>query len=184
MFSRRLADAGQWPHQPIRTNWGDAYWRRTTGTMRRRAISDPVGKSCGPGDLHEQEWEREWWSRWLVRLTTPQSATTGFEHRFLIRNLIRYLNPEPLISVEAPPNVEVVLQSDEANRSAAHYPDVLLLPRHLLVMTRSTKSGCDGLRNWDTGLLQPCLGTNRSFAGVSAAPTALRRVRTTEAKFN
>ncbi len=38
------------------------------------------------------------------------------EHRFLIRNLIRYLHPEPLISVEAPPNVEIVLQSDDAHQ--------------------------------------------------------------------
>jgi hypothetical protein len=37
------------------------------------------------------------------------------EHRYLIRNLIRYLNPQPLIAVEAPPNVEIVLQSDDAN---------------------------------------------------------------------
>jgi hypothetical protein len=38
------------------------------------------------------------------------------EHRTLIRNLIRYLHPEPLISVEAPPNVEIVLQSDDAHQ--------------------------------------------------------------------
>ncbi len=38
------------------------------------------------------------------------------EHRFLIRNLIRYLNPEPLISVEAPANVEIVVHAEESTR--------------------------------------------------------------------
>jgi hypothetical protein len=38
------------------------------------------------------------------------------EHRSLIRNMVRYLNPDPLLTVEASPNVEVVMQSDDANQ--------------------------------------------------------------------
>jgi len=51
---------------------------------------------------------------------SPDAAFAGDyrmpEHRNLIRNLIRYLNPKPPVLVEAPLNVEVVVTSDEASK--------------------------------------------------------------------
>jgi len=38
------------------------------------------------------------------------------EHRRLIRNLIRHMNPHPEIAVHAPPNVEIVITHDQAGR--------------------------------------------------------------------
>ena len=38
------------------------------------------------------------------------------EHRNLIRNLIRYLNPAPEVLVDAPANVETVIARDQQNR--------------------------------------------------------------------
>ena len=112
----------------------------------------------------------------------PDHAAVGNyrlpEHRFLIRNLIRYLNPEPLISVEAPPNVEVVLQSDEANHR-------LLV--HLMCFS-SPATFVAGPFSKGKQVLPPPMETpmhyearitlNRSFAGVSAANSA-SEVRTT-----
>lgn len=37
------------------------------------------------------------------------------EHRLLIRNMIRFLNPDPVIKVKAPLNVEVVITHDQNN---------------------------------------------------------------------
>jgi len=34
------------------------------------------------------------------------------EHRKLLRNLVRYLNPRPAVLVDAPPNVEIVVTHD------------------------------------------------------------------------
>lgn len=51
---------------------------------------------------------------------SPDAAYAGNyrmpEHRRFIRNLIRYLNPNPPVEIEAPLNVAVVLTSDEANK--------------------------------------------------------------------
>ena len=38
------------------------------------------------------------------------------EHRKLVRNLVRYLNPRPEVLVEAPSNVEIVITRDRARR--------------------------------------------------------------------
>jgi hypothetical protein len=38
------------------------------------------------------------------------------EHRNLIANLVRWLHPAPLVAVEAPRNVEIVLTRDEAHK--------------------------------------------------------------------
>lgn len=38
------------------------------------------------------------------------------EHRNLIRNIVRFLNPRPVVLVEAPPNVEIVVTRDERHR--------------------------------------------------------------------
>lgn len=35
------------------------------------------------------------------------------EHRYLLHNLLRYLNPKPLVSVNAPANVEIMVSSDK-----------------------------------------------------------------------
>lgn len=44
------------------------------------------------------------------------------EHRNLIRNLVRYLNPRPEIIVEAPENVEVAVTHDKGrNRLLVHF---------------------------------------------------------------
>ena len=44
------------------------------------------------------------------------------EHRNLIRNLVRYLNPRPQVVVEAPRNVEIVVTHDEERgRSLVHF---------------------------------------------------------------
>ncbi len=50
----------------------------------------------------------------------PDAAYVGQfrmpEHRYLIRNMIRNLNPEPLVRVDAPPQVEVVVARDSARK--------------------------------------------------------------------
>ena len=38
------------------------------------------------------------------------------EQRSLIRNVIRYLNRDPMVEVEAPPHVEAVVRKDAGNR--------------------------------------------------------------------
>ncbi len=44
------------------------------------------------------------------------------EHRNLIRNIVRFLNPNPPVIIEAPPNVESVLSKDEEkNRLIIHF---------------------------------------------------------------
>jgi hypothetical protein len=51
---------------------------------------------------------------------SPGQAVAGEHHivevRRLMRNVIRWLNPEPLLQVEAPSNVEVVISDDAQNR--------------------------------------------------------------------
>jgi hypothetical protein len=37
------------------------------------------------------------------------------EHRSLIRNVVRYLNRDPMVEVEAPPHIEVVIRKDAGN---------------------------------------------------------------------
>lgn len=50
----------------------------------------------------------------------PDAAFAGDyrmpEHRNLLRNLVRHLNPDPAVVIEAPINVEAVVTRDEANR--------------------------------------------------------------------
>ncbi len=91
------------------------------------------------------------------------------EHRALIRNLIRYLNPDPLLTVEAPPNVEVVLQSDDAHQR-------LLI--HLLCFsspaTLATATFGKGKQVLPPPMEEPMryearLTLNRSHSGVAAA---------------
>jgi hypothetical protein len=51
---------------------------------------------------------------------SPGQAVAGEHHivevRRLMRNVIRWLNPEPLLYIEAPSNVEIVISDDTANR--------------------------------------------------------------------
>jgi hypothetical protein len=43
------------------------------------------------------------------------------EHRYLLRNILRYLNPNPLVSINAPASVEVVVSQDKGmNRQFVH----------------------------------------------------------------
>lgn len=56
----------------------------------------------------------------LLVACSPDTAYAGNyrmpEHRYFIRNLIRYLNPDPPITIEAPLNVETVVTSDKAHK--------------------------------------------------------------------
>ena len=53
------------------------------------------------------------------------------EHRFLIRNLIRYLNPNPAVAVDAPLNTEIVVTRDaECGRLLIHFLTFSAPPTH------------------------------------------------------
>jgi len=59
----------------------------------------------------------------------PSSIDSAFvgnyrmpEHRNLIRNVVRFLNPNPPVLIEAPPNIETVITKDEEkNRLIIHF---------------------------------------------------------------
>ena len=100
------------------------------------------------------------------------------EHRHLIRNLIRYLQPNPLLTVDAPANVEVMLHSDDAHQR-------LLI--HLLCFSSPATSVAAPFGKGRQVLPPPMetpmhyeahLTLNRAFASATAASSGTE-VRTT-----
>lgn len=79
------------------------------GWARRLSAS----KVVGPAFLINQYGK----GKVLCCACSPDSAWVSkyrmLEHRYLIRNLLRFLNPDPLFSISAPANVEVMASSDK-----------------------------------------------------------------------
>ena len=72
-------------------------------------------KAVGPAVLVNQYGKGE-----VVYLPCPPDAALGGEfrmpeHRLLIRNILRYLDPQPEVVIDAPLNVESVVTHDDAN---------------------------------------------------------------------
>jgi hypothetical protein len=101
-------------------SYGQLY--RPQRTLRQRKGQQPVSlpmspdRPVGPALLVNSYGK----GKVIYAPCSPDFATASeyrtAEPRLLIRNLVRYLNPEPEVEVSAPLNVESVITEDEANR--------------------------------------------------------------------